>query len=234
MRAPITVVVTTYFPDGPVGESRFKSAKATLESWDRHLNYDGPLQCIIVNSTGPIPDKRQTLLIKKLHGSYAFLHHQGGVGGSLNLGFKWAREHDAPLVFYAADDWALDADFDLSPWADLLIAQPRAGMVRLGPPHPDLTGRVQMTPQGWVLLLERHHYAFGHRPALYHQRMIDAYGWFDEGSNAWECERLYNEHFCGTHVDFRDIPNGPEIVYALPYPWRHVGETEVGDLEPVR
>lgn len=226
MRAAITIVVTTYFPEGAIGDSRFKSARATLESWDQHLRYDGPFQCVIVNSAGPIPEKRQNTLLKKLHGSYTFLDHQGGVGGSLNLGFKWAGERDSPLVLYAADDWALDADLDLTPWADLLIAQPNAAVVRLGPPHPDLTGQVLMLPQGWVLRLDRHHYAFGHRPALYHQRLIEHYGWFDERSNAWECERLYNEHFCATP--------GPEVVYALPYPWRHVGETEVGDLEPVK
>lgn len=224
MRATITIVFTTYFPEGHVGESRFKSARATLESWDQHLKYDGPFRCLIVNSTGPIADRRQNALLKKLHGSYTFLHHQGGVGGSLNLGFQYARDHDSPLVLYAADDWALEADLDLTPWADLLIGQPAAGMVRLGPPHPDLSGQVKMLPQGWVLRLDRHHYAFGHRPALYHQRMIDAYGPFDERASAWECERLYNEHFC--------VTPGPEVVYALPYPWRHVGETEVGDLQP--
>ena len=93
-------------------------------------------------------------------------------------------------------------------------------MVRLVPPHPGITGKVRMFPTGWAFVVDRHHFAFAFRPALYHQRFIDAYGWFSEGTSALECERRYNEHFARTP--------GPEIIYALPYPWVHVG-AEGGD-----
>lgn len=225
MRAPITIVVTTYFPAGPVGDSRFASCLTALKTWAKFLRYDGELHYEIINSPDMITADHELALRRALKGkpvSFGFTNR--GVGAALNLGFLDSYAAGAPLTLYAADDWALDAPCDLSPWADLLIAQPPAGVVRLGPPHPDLTGTVLMLPQGWVLRLDRHHYAFGHRPALYHQRMFEAYGRFDENSSAWECERLYNEHFCATP--------GPDVVYALPYPWRHVGETEVGDHEP--
>lgn len=225
-RALITVVVTTYFPDGLIGVSRQKSATAALKSWGKHLRYDGPLAYVVVNSSGPVERSRMRSLAAALQSPIETLSHIGGVGGSLNRGFRHAFDHGSPITLYAADDWALDADFDITPWADLLVGEESVGMVRLGPPHPDLTGRVRLFPAGWALQLDRHHFAFGHRPAIYHQRFLDAYGWFDEGGSAWEVERIYNEHFARTP--------GPEIVYALPYPWRHVGETEVGDLEPLR
>ena len=225
MRAPITAIVTTYFPAGPVGDSRYKTCKATLQSWAKRLLYDGELRYFIVNCPGPMAEFGQTQLQRILRGKpVAFAHTPLGVGASLNLGTQKATADGSPLTLYAADDWALDQELDLTPWADLLIADPSIGAVRLGPPHPDLTGRVLMLPQGWALRLDRHHFAFGHRPALFHERLYAAYGWYDERSSAWECERLYNEHFCATP--------GPDVVYALPYPWRHVGEMEVGDHEP--
>ena len=90
-----------------------------------------------------------------------------------------------------------------------------------------------MFSQGWGLRLDPHHFAFGHRPALYHKRFFDAYGYFEEGVSALECERLYAEHFCRERPDLFAIDQPcPDIVYALSYPWVHLGEAEVGDVEP--
>ena len=106
-----------------------------------------------------------------------------------------------------------------------MVAQyPHIGMVRLGPPHPWLTGEIVHTTIGWFIHLDRHHYAFGMRPALYWPNFLEAYGRFEEGVSAMECERLYAEKFCNTE--------GPDIAYALPYPWEHVGRVEVGDVVP--
>lgn len=133
------------------------------------------------------------------------------------------------IVGMFVDDWRLDADFDLTPWVDILLDDdPRnggpVGMVRLGPPHPWLTGTIQTFPSGWGMRLDRHHYAFGHRPALYHPRMRDAYGPFAEDVSAFECERLYTERWCATP--------GPDIVLALPSPWHHVESVELAGVEP--
>ena len=221
----IAVVVTTYFPDSPVGVSRLKSTLRAVESWARFLTCEhSALSLIFVNSCGVSP--YQSEFEKFTRGGISvrwFSQNGGGVGASLNLGFKEAFKTTS-LALYAADDWALTAPLDLTPWSRLLQREANVGMVRLGPPHADLTGKVQMFAEGWGLLLDRHHYSFGHRPALYHRRMLEAYGPFTEKINALECERLYNESFCRTA--------GPEIVLALPHPWEHVGETEVGDLEP--
>jgi hypothetical protein len=61
--------------------------------------------------------------------------------------------------------------------------------------------------------------------------MLDFFGPFDERVSALECERLYNERFA--KLDDR-LPEyrGPDVVFALPHPWEHVGRTEVGDVTP--
>ena len=82
-----------------------------------------------------------------------------------------------------------------------------------------------MFRQGWGLRLERYGFAFGHRPALYHRRMIDAYGFFDENCSALECERLYNERFSTT--------KGPDILLALYTPYEHDDSLEsLSGVEP--
>jgi hypothetical protein len=69
-----------------------------------------------------------------------------------------------------------------------------------------------------------HHFACGVRPALYHQRFTDAYGWFEERVNVFDCEMSMNQRFCnGT---------GPDIVLALPHPWEHIGHVEVNAALP--
>ena len=225
-RPPVTIVMTTWMPEGPVGESRRRSARAALDSWRLHLDYAGQLRLHIADDGSPVEDLVYAVGAR-LDGFWPVSgsrQQRRGVGASLNAGLATAW-YASPLAAYFVDDWGLTAPFDLTPWAELLVDDETVGMVRLGPPHPWLTGTVELFAQGWAMRLERHHYAFGHRPALYHKRFFDAYGEFREGVSAFECERLYAEGFCSRP--------GPDIVYALPYPWLHVGEAEVGDVEPV-
>lgn len=151
-----------------------------------------------------------------------------GVGASLNKGFKHAFKN-GNIVLYAVDDWALTQNFDLTPWVKLLNEREDAGMVRLGPPHPYTQGKIEIFTkdwQGWGLRLDRISYAFGHRPALYHKRMIDHYGWFEENSSALDCELDYAARF------IRD-EHGPDIVLALPHPWQHdYSSDSLSEMEP--
>ena len=227
MLSPITIVMTTWMPKGLVGESRRSSARAALTSWRLHLDYAGELRLHIADDGSEVED-----LIKAVGARYdgfwpttTSRQQRRGVGASLNAGLKvsWGN---SPLAAYFVDDWGLKEPLDLTPWADLLMKDETVGCVRLGPPHPWLTGTVEMFPSGWGVRLDPHHYAFGHRPALYHKRFFDTYGYFDEGVSALECERLYAEHFVKERGQ-------SDIVYALPYPWVHLGEAEVGDVTPV-
>lgn len=222
---PITVVVTTYLPDGSAGAMRAIAVNRTLESWLNYLRYDGELCLHIADDGSKEPLIRLGDWIYR-EVSYS-RQNRKGVGASLNAGFKRSFE-TSPLVLYAVDDWALTQTFDLTPWAQLLMEREDVGMVRLGPPHPGTAGVVEMFTdnwQGWALRLYKHQgFAFAHRPALYHRRMIDTYGWFEEGVNALECERLYNEKV--------NSIVGPDIVLALPHPWRHIDTQSLSALEP--
>lgn len=228
---PVTVVMTTWAPAGNVGTSRVKSAVRALTSWTWQLDYDGPLRLHIADdgSDLDVPGALAPIAHKAGWDVTCTRQERRGVGASLNAGFEAAWQH-GPLVLYAVDDWALTGKMELTPWVRLLLLYEGIGMVRLGPPHPYLTGSVMYLPDidewnHWCLLLERHHYAFGHRPALYHRRFLEHYGRFAEGVNAFDCERIYTERF-------NKSPSGPAVALALPHLWQHVGEMEVGDVVP--
>ena len=224
----IVIVCTTYFPPGEMGERRVSESMRTVDSWQRHLQYEGDLRLHVAD------DGSDAELLKRFLGGISWdatvtMQRRMGVGASLNAGMAHAFAQRA-LALYAVDDWTVRADFDLTPWARLLLASPEderrpVGMVRLGPPHPWITGQVETFRDGWGMRLDRHHYAFGHRPALYHHRMIDHYGWFAERVNAYECERMYAERFAA-------LTDGPDIILALPSPWDHDSTVELADIEP--
>lgn len=247
MRPAITFVATTYFPPGDPGAVRAAAFRQALESW-ASLRYQGELYLHRADDgsaqTGVVG------LVPAIESAFAMAHYSAsrqerrGVGASLNAGFRRAFER-SPLVLYAVDDWEVVEPFDLTLWADLLMEREDIGCVRLGPPHPGTRGTVEMfsveadppanqEKGGWFLRLDPYAFAFGHRPALYHRRMIDAYGWFEEDVNAYECERLYAEHYARkqlAHVA-AGRPPAPEVVLALPHPWRHIDSIELADIEP--
>jgi len=225
--------MTTWAPAGPVGVSRRTSAGSALFSWGSRLAYAGVARLHVADDGSTLEGYGHGVDEPPASwwaGPTSFSRQERrGVGASLNAGFRAAFEV-SPIAAYFVDDWLLQERLDLTPWVDLLLRDASVGMVRLGPPHPWIAGAVEMFEEGWGLRLERHHFAFAHRPALYHQRFLDAFGPFPEEVNALECERLYAEryaeHFAGGF-------SGPDIVYALPHPWEHVGRSEVGDIEPV-
>lgn len=223
---PVTVVMTTCFFD----EQRAKIAYQTLASWAENLRYTSTIYLHVADDGGDIlPDiEKMGRIINKTPNScmsrkitYSEQKAQG-VGASLNAGFKQAFEL-SPYVLYLVDDWRLDQPFDITPWVYLLQQREDVGIVRLGPPHPHLYGKIEpMTElwQGWALRLERHGLVVGHRPEIFHKRMIDYYGWFDEQVNAQECERLYS-------VRWAADDQGPDIVLALPHPWFHIDQADL-------
>ncbi len=226
MRPPITVVLSTWAPEGNVGELRMISAKKAVASYHEFLRYEGDLRLHFADDGSQQNGYPQSY--KPFHhtrfGEPTFTRQERhGVGASINAGFRRAFAGGG-LAMYQQDDWALTAPLDLTSWVDIVTAQPSIGMMRLGPPHPWLTGEIAHTLQGWYMLLDRHHYAFGMRPAIYWPRFFEAYGPFAEDVNAFDCERQYAENFC--------LTEGPDIAYALPYPWENVGRAEVGDVVP--
>lgn len=216
----IGIILTGWYPDSAEGRSRQQTALDALGSWSLSI----PNGCAYIIT--PKADMKRASFLNGVFGRTIFLgDNGGGVGEALNLGIKEASRR-SPIVFYAADDWELrGCSFDFRPWVSLLESDSSIGMVRLGPPHPGISGTVEMSEYGWHLRLARHHFAFGHRPALYHSRMFSYYGWFKEGVSPLECEDDYNLRFCNS-------AGGPDIVLALPHPWEHIGEIELGYLQP--
>lgn len=229
MRPPITLLSTTYFPEGEAGQQRREVALATYESWRRNLRYLGDLSIHIADdgSDGPViaPPRWWRSISQQA---------RRGVGASLNAGFQRAFE-ESPLAAYLVDDWELLEPFDLTVWADLLMEREDIGCVRLAFPHPNIRGSVERAlpaagGEAWFLRLDPYAFAFGHRPALYHRRFIERFGWFEEGVNAFDCEQHYAEAYV------RDLQStdlrGPAVVLALPVSWRHVDSVELGDIVP--
>lgn len=264
----VTIVVTTYLPSGGRKE-RLAAFTQAIRSWGANLRYDGPLRIHIADD-GSVdsfwPNNAEELIDRHWVGHPQLTtsrQERRGVGASLNTAFRaaHARDDGAGIALYVVDDWELLRRYDLTPWVQLLLDDESVGMVRLGPPHPWLTGRIETFPSGWGMRLDRHHFAFGHRPALYHPRMVEAYGAFPENVNAYECERMYAEMWAargpadpgfryligetevrGPQTFARDAtsgawlaipgPDGPDIVLALTEEWRHVDSIELADIEP--
>jgi len=228
----VTILMTTYYPDNEYGKQRARVAQETLCSWEDMLWFNDKISpangidlCVVDDGSPKSLIDIATLLTR--FNNYVRLQQQRhGCGASLNAGFRQAFENGSDIVLYAVDDWELLYDFDITPWVQLLEERDDVGMVRLGPPHPNLMGKVEIFTsnyQGWGLRLFRQGYAYGMRPALYHKRFIDAYGWFEEDVSTLECERLYNEKFCSM--------SGPDVVLALPHPWEHK-ISGLSDIDP--
>lgn len=221
----VSIVMTTWAPDSEVGISRRASAEKALRSWKKHLKYDGELRLHIADDGSQLPGYPDTLG-KIWQDATVTRQERQGIGASLNNGFEAVMTWETPIAAYIVDDWMLTANLDLTPWVRLLIEDESIGVVRLGLPHPDLTGTVKHLGElGWGLLVDRHHYTAGHRPALYHSRFLEANGRFMEGVSAMDCETEYVSRF-------NSNDNSPHVMIAMPHSWVHVGETEVGDLVP--
>jgi hypothetical protein len=214
---PITIIMTVWFID----KQRKQAAENTLQSWNDRLMYEGDIHLHVADDGSTLKWKPEKFW-KRSEITYS-RQERHGVGASLNAGIKKAHT----IFLYMVDDWSLSQSFDITPWVQVLTENNNLGIVRLGPPHPDMTGTIKMFTtnwQGWGLLLNRHHFAIGHRPQLIHQRLIEYYGWFDEDTSALECERLYNQRW----VEDR---NGPGAILALPHPFIHSGSESVSDLD---
>lgn len=230
---PITIVMSTFFPDPyEEGKKRIDVAVAARESWDEYLHYDGELILHVADDGSRFGS---TKLYEPFRGHSTTQTRQTrhGVGASLNAGFEVGFKR-SPVVAYFVDDWALTQPFDLTPGVDILLTKQTVGMVRLGPPHPGNTGRIfPMSElwQGWAMLLDFQGFAFAHRPALYHKRLIDYYGPFKEDCSALECEAHYSDRV-NTMASFVPPGAAPEIVLALPHPFMHQDSIELAYLDP--
>lgn len=227
---PVLIAMTTWLP--PEGwKARLAAVIEATSSWQKCLRHDGPIH-LAIGDDGSDADRLRLLYHLAecwwRGDSTVSRASRQGVGASFNRCLEMANAWQVDHVLYAVDDWKLTEGLDLEPWLRLLATHEDIGCVRLGPPHPDVTGRVEVAPGlepgNWWLRLDRHHFAFAHRPALYHRRFFEAYGAFDEGVNAYECEHLYSERF--------NAAEGPGVALALPHPWKHLDSVELAGVNP--
>jgi len=226
---PISIVVTTYVPPDT---TRADALLMAAESWRSRLCSEGFIDLIVEGDGSP-----DDAWLRKLEDVWPELRYEtgrGGVGASLNRGLAKAFER-SPIALYAVDDWALTEDFNISPWVQMLEENTQIGCVRLGPPHPGITGTVIAASsnwQGWALRLDP---AAGgiiaaQRPALWHRRFFDRIGPWKENCSALECEADMNSRWA---VDAqRELLHTPEIVLALPHPWYHIDTVSLSAINP--
>lgn len=222
-----TIVMTTWLPSGRAGWNRLDIIRETLISWQKNLISSDDIFLHVADdgSSDKMFDALKVAVAEEWHKyGVAFTQQdRKGVGASLNQGCAEAIKHGR-IILHAVDDWKLLKPLNIDPWIQLLELDSKISAVRFFP-HPDLTGIIKYVEPGiYAMELDRHHFAFATRPSLWHSRMFENYGWFDEGVSAYECEQFYNERYCRLL--------GPKIVLALPDEWMHVGGVELGDITP--
>ncbi len=241
----ITLVMTTWAPKGEEGEKRIAAVKRSLESLSKYLKYEGELALHVGDDGSKCGDYGTSVDSPPATwwpGPRSFSRQERhGVGASLNAGMRAAFEK-SDLALYIVDDWSLHCELDLTEWASLLNHED-VGMVRFGPAHPNLFGRVEhfgsvtdpvdhdgfclrLVPQVVVVGGNRraNSYSFAHRPALYHRRFLERWGGFDEDVDALACEWLYNEKW--------SCAGGTDIVLALTYEWIHISSNRLTLVNP--
>jgi hypothetical protein len=235
---PLGVIVTTCAPPGEVGDSRVRAwapfVRPLADLFER--NAVEPVWIVADDASAPehrVEFKWSSLLVNNVDGGQRLVflpsEHRSGVGASLNRAIAWAADNGIDTTLYAVDDWELH-DGGL-PLGDMIewLQQPSIGFLRLGPPHPGLSG---VTHTGWPfnfwwtnLDWSAGGFVFSHRPALYHARFWASAGWHPEGLSALETERIYNEHACRRA---RHLTAGMWI----PSAWDVIPNAELGDVQP--
>lgn len=223
----ITIVMTTWLPPNRDGMRRLEIIQETLSSWQENLQSNDDIYLHIADdgSSERMLHALESIVSEQWvrHGTTYSQQNRKGVGASLNNGLEQAFRH-TDIVLYAVDDWKLVKTLNLNPWIVLLRDDDILAGIRFFP-HPDLTGTIKYVDPGvYMVDIDRHHFAFATRPSLWHKRMFEAYGYFDEGVSAYECEQFYNERYCKLI--------GPKLIMALPDEWKHLGGVELGDITP--
>lgn len=219
----ITVVMTTYFPEGEVGQARFGYAHQVLNSLMLNLKCDRGFNLHISDDGSSLTRSTDILYLMNLAKAYwesmstiSDSNHQG-IGASLNKALDCVDN----LWMYTTDDWLLTNKLNLDgPVA--LLENRDYDLVRLGPIHPDLECMSRFDQNiGWWLDLHQHYggFAFATRPFIAKKSMFDKLGPFDELANSYETERLYAE---------RVAKSTAKLAYwggvDLAGPWQHLSE----------
>lgn len=228
----INVVMTTYFPDDPVGNTRVECAKRVVESMLKGIVCDEPI-CLLIADDGS-PETRAVAIHEMIRQADDYWEtmskftnaHRGGIGRSLNAALQ--KVDNDSLWMYNTDDWRLDDTLDLTGPIKLLRYR-NYDLVRLGPIHPDLRCMTRFDSSiGWWLDIDQQYggFAFATRPFIATKAFYTKVGPFDERLNSYETERLYAERVARTTV---------KLAYwggvDLSGPFTHLGVESIGALD---
>jgi len=213
----LTVVMTTYLPDGPVGEARLGYAKHTIDAL--YDVVDHGLGLLVVTHDGPqnnwLHNLSRHMDAIRLN-SVIYYGPRNGIGASLNR----AMHAITGNWMYITDDWLLQKPIDFGKAIALLKDY---DYVRLGPLHPNLACTTKFNKElGWWLELHTGSgFTFATRPFVATKTFYNYIGPFDEGLDAYETERLYNK---------RVSMFSPKMAALLSdgTEWEHIGAVEVG------
>lgn len=223
----LTILMTTYAPAGGIGEATAAAAHYSIKQWRKRLQYDGDLRLHVADDGSSLPgyglsaDSPPASYWGK-RGPVTFSRQERhGIGASLNAGLTEAFKH-SPLAVLLMDDWGLKWPFELGPWANLLLKHEDIGLVRLGPPHPNTGGCVELFEEAWFLRLTTDGVFTSLRPWMIHERFMEAYGAFDEDVSVGDCEQLWNERVRRLSETMPWVAAKPEAVLALPTAWEWI------------
>jgi hypothetical protein len=225
----LTIVMSTYFPQGNGGESRAQGAVKCLEAFMARLSAPEEIRlCIADDGSHYIDYIDKLLIMAEAHWHTPSLYtsvNRRGIGGSLNKALEAIPAHDH--IMYTTDDWLLLKYFTVKQAIQLL--QEGYDYVRIGPTHPNLNciTRFNTTIGWWLHIVPGYGYCFGTRPFIAKRRFFDIVGPFDEDLNAYETERLYTERVNRVRVPIALAQMG---TITLEGPWKHIGVYEVGTI----
>ena len=227
----LTIVMSTYFPEGKGGEQRAQGAVKCLDNFIKHLVSPEEIRLCVADDGSYHIDYIDSLLLLaegswSTHSLYTNSERRG-VGGSLNKALDAIP--DADFIMYTTDDWLLTEKLDVTPAIKLL--DEGYDYVRIGPTHPNLNckTRFSATIGWWFDISGDYGYAFATRPFIAHRNFFKIVGLFDESLNAYETERLYTER---VHKYSGNLVLAQIGSISLGGPWEHIGEFEVGTINP--
>lgn len=219
---PIVIVLLTYDTAG----ARSEYALRTIAAVRANLRYPDLLWYVADGGSSEAHRAavKRALEGEQVIGGHSYPHVETSYGRDANMAWEVAHAH-ARLTLWLEDDWELQRELDLRPFADMILNNDDVGMVRLGYLQEGMRG----TTWGWgghlYWQLERDSpsaYVFTGHPALRHQRLRDAYGAYEEGLKPGETELSYAWQFRSGH--------GPGIVYPVELgaygPFGHIGERQ--------
>lgn len=181
----------------------------TIESARRNLRYP-ELRWYVAD--GGSSDEHYSIALAALEGEHVIGYHRDpptSYGRDANIAWEAAQKIGC-LTLWLEDDWTLNRELDIRPYADLLMDNEALGMVRLGYLNLGMVGKTigyRGKLYWWLSRESDEAYVFTGHPSLRHWRFREAYGPYQEGLKPGETE-------LSMAWQFRTKP-GPGIVFPV-------------------